>query len=393
MVRGTPLPPSLRQIHVHGALVGGMLQLMLGALLMGQTPGRSSALSPRYMLFNTATVALLVGFAQRDQRIIGWAGTAIALTLLLWRKEIWQFLRRHHRDAIDGFYYSFAVVALAGGLVIGTGSAFHLIEGRQGHVRLAHIHLTVLAFMTLTAIGLLQRWVPAALNRPIRHPGLNAATLVMLPAGTAGLLTGFWLSSLEIQLVTGGLFLIGMMLHVYSQIHTWLEAGQPGSGVIDHLLASGLFLFLTTILGLAASFNALWSPPLLPYGTLHIVAYTHAAFIGFLLQAAMGGLSLLLPTWLASQVPSNKKRAAYLASLIGVMDKWRMIQFLTLACGTLGLSVLASLTWTIPMGSPTIQAVAWTCVGLLLVSLALFCAKVAQLFAYRPETTSSADRL
>jgi hypothetical protein len=92
-------------------------------------------------------------------------------------------------------------------------------------------------------------------------------------------------------------------------------------------------------------------------------------------------------------VPSNKKRAAYLASLIGVMDKWRMIQFLTLACGTLGLSVLASLTWTIPMGSPTIQAVAWTCVGLLLVSLALFCAKVAQLFAYRPETTSSADRL
>jgi hypothetical protein len=385
MVRGTPLPSSLRQIHVHGALVGGMLQLMIGGLLMGpgvSVIGRSSALSARFILFNTATIALLAGFALRDQRIIGSAGIAIALSLLLWRKEIWQFLRHGRRDAIDGFYYGFALIALAGGLVVGAGSAFHLIEGRQGHLRLAHIHLTVLAFMTLTAIGLLQRWVPAALNRPIRHPSLNAATLVLLPAGTAGLLTGFWLSSLEIQLVTGGVFLIGMILHVYSQIRTWLEAGQPGSIVTDHLLASSLFLFLTTVLGLAASFNSLWSPPLLPYGTLHIVAYSHAAFIGFLLQAAMGGLSILLPTWLASQVPSNKKRAPYLAGLITLMNKWRTIQFLTLGCGTLGLSVLASLTWTVPLGSSTIHAVAWISVGLLSVSLALFCAKMAQLFVH-----------
>ena len=34
MVRGTPLPSPLRQIHVHGALVGGMLQIMIGGLLM-----------------------------------------------------------------------------------------------------------------------------------------------------------------------------------------------------------------------------------------------------------------------------------------------------------------------------------------------------------------------
>ena len=61
MVRGTPLPSSLRQIHVHGALIGGMLQLMLGALLMGpavSTTGRSSALSARFILFNAAAVAL-----------------------------------------------------------------------------------------------------------------------------------------------------------------------------------------------------------------------------------------------------------------------------------------------------------------------------------------------
>ncbi|HJR75464.1 MAG TPA: hypothetical protein VJ805_00770 [Nitrospiraceae bacterium] len=390
IVRGTPLPSSIKLIHVHGALVGGLLQMMIGAVLMGlaisTTMNRPSALSVRFILFNTATLALLGGFALRDYRITGSAGTALTVTVLLWGKEIWQFLRREHRDAIDRFYYGFALLALAGGLLIGTGLAFHLIETRQGHARLAHIHLTVLAFMTLAAIGLLQRWVPAALHGPIARPGLNAATLLLLPAGTAGLLTGFLLTSLEIQLVAGGFFLIGILLHLYNQVRTWLEAGQPGHSATDHLLASSFFLFLTTVLGLAASFNSLRSPPLLPYGTLHIVAYTHTAFIGFLLQVAIGGLSILLPAWLASQIASTKKRGPYFARLIGVMNKWRAVQLFTLGCGTLGLSVLASLTWTMPLGSSTTQAVAWAAVGLLAVNLALFCAKVAQLFVDRAGT-------
>ena len=386
IVRGTPLPSSIRLIHVHGALVGGLLQMLLGALLMAHsspTTDRRSAAMVRFLLFNAGTIALLVGFALRDHRIIGAAGIVVAATVLLWGKEVWRFFHDHH-DAIHRFYYGFALSASVGGLLVGIGLAFQLIGSRQGHARLAHIHLTVLAFMTVAAIGLLQRWVPAALNRPAYRPGLHAATLVLLPAGTAGLLTGFWLSSLEIQLAAGGLFFIGTALHTYTQIRTWLAAGQPGTSAIDHLLASSMFLVLTTIMGLAAAFNSLWSPPLMPYGTLHIVAYTHAAFIGFLLQAAMGGLSLLLPTWLASQVPSTKKRGPYLAHLIDVMNKWRAVQLLALGCGTLSLSVLAALTWTMPLGSAIIHAVAWAGIGLLAVSFALFCAKIARLFTERP---------
>lgn len=385
IVRGTPLPPSIRLIHVHGALVGGVLQLLIGALLPSRlaATGRVSSSSVRFFLFNMATIALLAGFGLRDHRVVGTAGLALVATILLWGKEIWQFLRHDQEEAVHRFYYGFALLALAAGLVIGAALSFHLIESRQGHARLAHIHLTVLAFMTITFIGLLQRWMPAVLNQPVRRPGLNLAVLVLLPAGTAGLLTGFWLSSIEIQLVAGGAFFISILLHSYNQIRTWLEAGQPGTSASDHLLAASLFLLLTTVMGLAVSFNSLWSPPLLPYGTLHIVAYTHAAFIGFLLQAVMGGLSFLLPTWLASQVASSKKRAPYLAALIQVMNRWRAIQLFSLSCGTLGLSLVASLTWTMPMGSQLIHAIVWASIGFLAVSLALFCAKVAQIFAYR----------
>ena len=36
-----------------------------------------------------------------------------------------------------------------------------------------------------------------------------------------------------------------------------------------------------TCIGLALGINDLWTPPALPYGTLHMVAYTHTAFLGF----------------------------------------------------------------------------------------------------------------
>jgi hypothetical protein len=98
----------------------------------------------------------------------------------------------------------------------------------------------------------------------------------------------------------------------------------------------------------------------------------------------MGGLSFLLPAWIASRIAGHKKRLPYLAALLQIMNKWRAVQLFSLSVGTLGLSVVASLTWSMPINSMPIHAIAWTSVGLLAVSMALFCAKVAQVFAYRP---------
>ncbi|HSC57428.1 MAG TPA: hypothetical protein VLC51_09500, partial [Nitrospira sp.] len=45
--------------------------------------------------------------------------------------------------------------------------------------------------------------------------------------------------------------------------------------------------------------------------------------------------------------------------------------------GTMGLSVLAALTWSLSLGSFYVQSAVWIAAGLLLVSLALFAAKLA----------------
>jgi hypothetical protein len=78
-----------------------------------------------------------------------------------------------------------------------------------------------------------------------------------------------------------------------------------------------------------------------------------------------------------SRVPNSKKRESYRAQLDAIMNRWRAVQLGTMSFGTMGLSVLAALTWSLSLGSLYVQGAVWIAAGLLLVSLALFAAKLA----------------
>jgi hypothetical protein len=150
-------------------------------------------------------------------------------------------------------------------------------------------------------------------------------------------------------------------------------------------LISIFFLLLATIAGLAMGTNYLPNPPLLPIGTLHLVAYTHLAFIGFMVQSVCGALSYSLPIVLAiTRVPHSAKRDPYRAQLDAIMNRWGTVQLGSMSLGTMGLSVLAALTWNVSLGSLYVQSTVWVAAGLLLLSLALFAAKLAWAVGFRP---------
>ena len=151
------------------------------------------------------------------------------------------------------------------------------------------------------AVGTIQLALPRLLNRPLAKHGLGTdRVLLLLPAGAAGLLTGFILSSVHIQLAAGSCLLVTLALCSWNLVRTWSQAGQPGSVCHRSSADSPVLPFIMTLTGMAVGINVLWTPPLMPYGTLHLVAYTHMAFIGFLLQAIVGGLSYCLAprSWL-----------------------------------------------------------------------------------------------
>jgi hypothetical protein len=169
-----------------------------------------------------------------------------------------------------------------------------------------------------------------------------------------------------------------------------MASTHKGSSASDHLLIGTFFLLFTIILGVLVAANSLSSPPLMPYGTLHLIAYTHMALLGFVLQTIMGALSHLIPVTLAvSRVPNNKKRGPYLDQLTAIMDRWRTVHIGGLSLGTMGLGLLATLTWNVPLTSVYIQAATWSCFALLLGSLVVFCSKLAYIFATEPPQSST----
>jgi hypothetical protein len=88
-------------------------------------------------------------------------------------------------------------------------------------------------------------------------------------------------------------------------------------------------------------------------------------------------------------VPSSKKRGPYLEWLNTIMDRWRALQIGGLSLGTMGLGILASLTWNVPLGSMYIRMMTWVCFGLLLSSLILFSVKLVLLLSRQPRDSTS----
>ncbi len=390
VVRGSPLPPGLRMLHVHGALVGGVIQLMTGlALATLELVGHETKRPKQLGLFlglNLAALGLATGSWLRDSNLISIGGLLLLLSFVPLARHMVKALRTCPGwTPLAALFFGISLTGLFGSLVLGEFLAGAWFPTWHGMLRLGHLHAGLLLFLTMATVGTIQFALPPILNRPLRSPGLGQIVLLLLPADAAGLLTGFILSSVHIQLAAGICLLVTLAICGWNLVCTWSQAGQPGSAATDHLLTALFFLFIMTLIGMAVGINVLWTPPFMPYGTLHLVAYTHMAFIGFLLHSLLGGLSYVLPRLLAAQrVTSQKKRSAYQEHLEHMVNRWRALQVSTLSFGTLGLVLVASLTWNLPLSSPWVHGTVWLCFGLLLSSLTLFTTKIAQVAGTDP---------
>jgi hypothetical protein len=200
------------------------------------------------------------------------------------------------------------------------------------------------------------------------------------------LIGGFVSGQLILDLVAGAVMLAGAALYSYNLTKTWVNAGRPRLAASDHALLGTFFFLLAVASGLLVAANSLWSMPM-PFGKLHLIAYTHLALIGFILLTIFGALSHLLPAILAGErTRSNKKRGPYQAELARIVERWQEPQLAALSLGTIGLALVASLVWQFSMGSLPVRIATWVSAGLLTIGLAMFTVKVILLFISRPES-------
>jgi len=393
LVRGTPLPPGLRLVHVHGALVGGVAQIIMGAMLTFVSTllmtgrDRRDSHPVLFAAMNGGALALVLGFGFRNYQVVAAAGSVVFAAFFWVAQDTWSQARRSiNRPPLNVWYYALALAALAGGLALGIGMAARLIEPAwTGQARLVHLHLNLMGFVTVTIIGTMHNLLPTVLQQPLHSPRLAKLVFFLLPSSIALLIGGFALSSLSIEFIGGAVLALGLCLYAFNLFATWRASSHPGSVASDHLLTATFFLVLAVFMGLLVAANYLGEHPFLPFGTLHLIAYTHTALAGFVMQTIFGALSHLVPVTLAVQrVASNKKRGPYLEKLAGIMNRWRIAQVVGLSMGTAGLGLVASLTWTAPLGSVAVQTAVWVTFGLFLTSLTLFSVKLAWVFSNQP---------
>ena len=405
LVRSTPVPPWVRTLHVHAVLVGGVVQIVLGGLLLliaspREGDRRESAAHPlTFLAMNGGVIGMLVGFWQHQNTVVGTAGLMV---IAAYGSVIYTLgVRIHHAwktSFMRPWSYLLALGGLLSGALCGEIAAWGFLSESYGYLRLAHIHLVSLGFIVLALIGLIHQILPTVWNRPFLNPRLMQAAMTLIPVGVAVLIGGFLQSSIPAEMAAGAILFTGMALLITNLFRTWLSSDHHGSAASDHLLIGTFFLVLTVLLGIAVGANHLSSPPALAYGRLHLIAYTHMTFIGFILNAIMGILSHLVPLVLAThRSTSVKKREPYLEQLNRIMDRGRTIQISTLCLGTMGLGILAARTWNVPLGSPSVRIAMWVCFGLLLTGIVLFSVKLTAIFAKKPDvlatTHSSSDEL
>jgi hypothetical protein len=388
----TPLPSWMGTLHVHAVLIGGVVQIILGGFLLFIPPPSSASReetdSPplAFWAMNGGLIGMLAGFSLHRSLVVGVAGFVVMAGFLSVIPTL--YLRASGAKAFSirtSWYYALCLACLVGGSVCGELMAFGFLQELHGHVRLAHIHLTVLGFVVLAIIGMVHYLLPTIWNRPRVSPSLAQIGTVLIPIGVAGLIGGFLNSSVRIELAAGAVLFIGMTLWTVSLFRTWLASTHAGNAASDHLFISVFFLIMTVILGALVGANHISHPPVLPYGRLHLVAYTHMTFIGFIMNAIMGACSYIIPiTIAADRIVNIKKRGPYLEELNRMMNRWNSVQIAALSLGTMGLGLLAALTWNVPLTSIYIRVATWTSLGLLMTGLVLFSVKLTSIIAKKP---------
>jgi len=386
MTMGQGYGQHLRPLHAHGALLGGVMQIVGGLLLAGRDRVPSAPLV--FAALNLGTIGLLAGQTREDAILMS-ASSLLFLSAVIALKD--DLIRQLRLSAVGGplgwWYYSVALASLAIGLLAGAAIPFRLLPPDSiGQGRLAHIHFLTQGFLLLMIVGAIHAQFPGGVNANLHSTRVAQTTFALLPSGIVTLIVGFLLSDHWVQIAGGLLMLAGAACYSYNTTRTWMSVGRAGRAGTDFSLIATFFLVVASVCGIGVSANALGQPPYVPLGSLHLMAYTHLAFVGFMLLSVLGALINLLPRLLADErAPSNKKRGPYEATLTALAVRGNPIQLCTISTGAMSLVVVAALVWQYPLSSPPVAYVAWAGALLLATGLALFVSNVVQLLLVKPE--------
>jgi nitrite reductase (NO-forming) len=293
-----PGAPDLAGWHwplLHLLLVGGATQLMIGAMaFFAVTLLRTDAppawlMRAQWLLINAGALAL-TGGALVGRPAVSTAGGIAVLAALVLLLATLAVLRRRSLVAPDAtfVYYLAAIACLLVGVTLGilmVSGWFATLGLAYAPLRVAHLHLNLNGWVTLTIIGTMRFLFPTTLGVPARH--LNPLWVEFWPlAGGVALTTLGWLVNVPALVGLGfTLQLIGTLAYAVAVVRQWRAAAGPPALSSAHLLAATGWLAAATVAGTLAIGAQRVDAAL---GASLLRAVVDAVFLGFIAQTIVG---------------------------------------------------------------------------------------------------------
>jgi len=276
----------------HLLFVGGVAPLIFAAIahfVPVLTRGRQAHGSVRWtpLLLQLAGVTAFLGFSTGSASLTTFALVAVGVLLVALNFAAWLLVRA--RNTLGSphpcwLWYLAAVVLLCLGLTLVPAMVWW--PGLRHELRLVHLHLNILGFIGLTALGTLQVLLPTALGEP--DSGAAARLRRGWPRAAAAVLAIAVGAAVWLPLALAGALLLGAVtLEIgvaWARQYGWPTLTRDGAAVS---LCAALAAFFVLLVCGAVHGLRLLDP-----------ASAAIAFaVGFLMPLVTGALSQLLPVW------------------------------------------------------------------------------------------------
>jgi len=285
---GRPALPAV----AHLLLTVGIMPLIFGVITHFIPVLTRSGAAPRSLVLAPVLLQIAGGLSflsfTGEAPAAGFAAAASAALLLAATLAGWMSLRARRALGTPHpcWHWYLAAISLLG-IALLLVPAMACWPQARNTLRLLHLHLNVLGFVGLTALGTLQVLLPTVLNaadatagqRLRRHLPLAVGAVLMIAAGAA-----VW-----VPLALAGALLLATvvlsLVHANLIRHGWRRLFGDGAAAALSAALAGVLLLLGLGVGHAA-------------GTLDSRDSSVAFIVGFLLPLVTGALTHLLPVWL-----------------------------------------------------------------------------------------------
>ncbi|MBI3965521.1 MAG: hypothetical protein HY329_07795 [Chloroflexi bacterium] len=380
---GLPDLDAWRWPIVHLAFAGGVTQLIIGAMTFFAIPLLMTTAPPRWLLrsqwltVNAGALALAGGvwYGSAPVSALGGAGVLAAVSLEV---VVLRLLRRRSLapgDLTLRYFFTAVGFLLAGGtlgilMLLGLSDAVL----PRGQVRLAHLHLNLMGWVTLTILGTLRLFFGSTLGVKASRLSPAWAEYWPLTVGTAIATIG-WLAGQPIAVAVGSsvqaLGIVAASVAVFRQWRAWTGVPSLAAG---HLLAATVWLLVMTIGGVVAG-GARGSVGGEVAAAL-AATVSIAGFAGFIGQTVLGAWTHLFPVFVTMVLPQRAVMTTPVrAELQTVLGGLRAPQLGLANFGTAALALGAALEPVAPVLARMGENVGLICLALV---LALVVAKLGR---------------